>query len=265
MEVGVNLSQEIKILHQDPNIRCIYIHVLSETLEVFKSSLCKGDWQTDLKDLDLSKPCFIVYRKESDFMLLHYLPMSTPVKEKMLLSISKQVLIKQLMITESIFGTTIDDFTLASIQGHLKKDHDKPLTEKEVEYNRQQVQTAQMAIGISSRGNAASISFPLEENLLNKLKELKNKQLLLITIVNEKFILNQELSLELNEVTSNIPDEPLFFVYSNQGIIFGFISPPKISIKQRMLYAASRVGLINTLERDLGFVFKNKVIYFYIV
>jgi hypothetical protein len=253
-QIKFKIHNDIRLKLEDAQTRSIQILIRNEEMLLGFSTQTEADWKIDLGILEWKEPCFVLFKVES-FLLLHYLPMGTPVKEKMMYSIAKQFLLKEFQITNSLLGGEKNDFSAELVKDCFKVN--RVYTVQEVEKQQIIKQQSEMAIGLSTRGNSASIAFPIEENLRIRLENYQNGDLVVIGLENEKFKLVFDTNCPLREIPQNLKcNEPMFFVHRQTELLFGYISPPSAPIKTRMLYAASKANLVSFVETVLGSVDK---------
>lgn len=128
-------------------------------------------------------------------------------------------------------------------------------------------------MGISARStNASNLQFDISSEaqtaLTSTLKDTQNGGLVALSIQDEKTVLKIQHTKVSNvqQLATILPSqEPLFvfFVIGGAGngeIVFAYISPPECKIKERMLFAASRQTVIQSVEQILSTSIRKKVL-----
>lgn len=249
-----------------------------------------GSWTEDydssvLSRLEERQPAYILYRLDSEnnqgyeWLFITYSPDNAPVREKMLYAGTRATLKSTFgggHIKDELFATTMAD---ASYKGYIKHlEHQAappPLTDAEHELNLVKQTENRADIGIHTRhSNLPGVNFPVSEEALGKLEELRDKQ---ITFVQLRVDTEAEM-IELlfagdvtnDDMASKFPeDHPCYsfvlFKHTHEGdylesIVFIYSMPGyKCSVKERMLYSTCKAPLLAALEEQLKLEIVKKI------
>ncbi|OBT58935.1 hypothetical protein VE04_00858 [Pseudogymnoascus sp. 24MN13] len=244
-------------------------------------------------DLDLLTPhvtdkeaAYIILRRYPDdsdsFIAVTYVPDAAPVRQKMLFASTRLTLIRELGIErfrETIFATTKAELTADGFRKHDKHvELEAPLTEEELALGA--VKRAESEEGRGSNVKRSHISdhfaMPISDDALGALKKLgdsagrDNLVQLKINIASETIELASTSSATLPELSTVISStEPRFSFFNHShdvpngspstSIIFIYTCPGASKIKERMLYASSRQGVIAVAEKGAALKVVKKI------
>ena len=217
-----------------------------------------------------TKCAYVIFRtdvKSGDkFAFVSYVPDNAPVKSKMLYASTKNTLLRALgtqYFDPILFANSVDELTGDGWrQTQESLNTAAPLTESEISL--QNVMTASTATTVASRGklvsdNTTTLLFQLDSDLESSLAEAKNSTNKILTIAISEETLQLVTSNTISsdsEITSHISNTassfPAYHVYSNEsGAKFFILSCPSGSkVRERMLYASSKQGLLSHLKEQ---------------
>lgn len=236
---------------QSNQTRCIKVGIVSESLQEQDSFPVSGSFEDDFtivtKCLEPKKPSYVLYRLDSttsssehEWLFLCYVPDDAAVRDKMLYASTRSSLLQSLgenRFVDSIFGTTMDEFTLQGYKKHLKAQKAAaPLTQREQELAdiRLAEMSASQSGGINARrslldnANAPSpglnkLAKLLSNDAMGKIKLLSQGQdanfntvILYLDITTEIVEIKETLETTAETLSSHIPkDQPsfVFFAY----------------------------------------------------
>ncbi|TKX27338.1 cofilin/tropomyosin-type actin-binding protein [Elsinoe australis] len=220
--------------------------------------------------------------KSDGYLAITFVPDAAPVRQKMLFASTRTTLVRELGIErfgESIFCTNVEEVSPEGWERHLKHQRlENPLTEEE--RANEGIREAEMlessgtggremggmGMGGAQRSSTGTKGLRREEGLEGKVGEVKGGgEGVLVTL---KIDVPNE-TLQVDKVQSGISaaslkdsishDEPRysFFTYTPPGeseakIIFLYTCPSGSKIKERMVYASSRISVVKMAENELG-------------
>ncbi|KAI8912566.1 hypothetical protein EDD86DRAFT_188057 [Gorgonomyces haynaldii] len=252
---GIKASKDVSALFVGGQKRALLLSIKEETLECTQSLDPVKDWENDLDvvhEWAQKEPCFVLVRRETDWILFQYVPDTASVRDKMLYASTKNTLTKDLgesNLSDVIFCTQPDEISLKGYQAYQKhKNAQAPLTERELE--KQAILKAEsiseMALNFSPM-NATGLQFPVQDQAVKALEKLStltdHMVVLQIDSTTEQITLLLEQSVTFEHISQSIPKTTACYVIyrlTNGETIFVYVSPPEIKIKDRMLYSATR-------------------------
>ena len=217
----------------------------------------------------------------------------------MLFASTRLTLVRELgteRFRDTLFVTTKEELTAEGWQKHDKHGELKaPLTDEEQTLQGVKEAEAEAGRGTSSRSSHVSsgLSFPISERALSALRTLTeggdnlvqlvwcitannwrySNQLMLVQMIDvgrEAIELVGTSRTELEDLSSHISDSDprySFFRYSHEHegqeqspIIFIYTCPSGSKIKERMIYASSRAGIIAAAGKEAGVEVAKKVV-----
>ncbi|KAI9874988.1 MAG: Twinfilin-1 [Pleopsidium flavum] len=292
MQSGISASQELLQAFNDlvssPHQRGLLAGIQKEQLVPLEPIPSESeDFFTDLSSLIPlirdNEATYIILRRYADasdgFVAVTYVPDTANVRSKMLFASTRLTLIRELgseRFRETIFATTKAELTAEGWRKHEKHGEVKaPLTQGE-----QALQGVKEAEAEESRGTGArsshvrsGVKFPISEEALEALKGLEggseNLVQLKINASTETVELADTSLTEADALASTISDsEPRysFFRYSHafegeeqQPLVFIYTCPSGSKIRERMMYASSRHGMVVTAGREAGLTIDKKM------
>ncbi|KAI9830370.1 MAG: Twinfilin-1, partial [Thelocarpon superellum] len=206
------------------------------------------------------------------YVAVTYVPDHAKVRQKTLFASTRLTLVRELgteRFRETLFATRREELSADGFQKHDKHEEQKaPLTQEE--QTLQEVREAEAAAsqGTSARSSHVSsgLSFPITDDAISALKGLDvgrhNLVQLKINVADEKVELADTSSTDAEKVASTISGtEPRysFFRYQHEfdgkeesPVVFIYTCPESSKVKERMLYASSRAGIISTASSEAG-------------
>ena len=231
------------------------------------------------------------------FVAITYVPDTANVRQKMLFASTRLTLVRELgaeRFRDTFFATTKEELTADGWRKHERHGElTAPLTEEERILQGVRDAEAEASRGTTSRSSHVSsgLSFPIATEALDSLRGLATSESNLVQLVSrprldldrsgadhcaQRIDIPRE-SVELvstdnasaADLASLISDsEPRysFFRYTYQrdgenvsSTIFIYTCPSSSQIKERMLYASSRAGVIQTATNEAGLEVSKKV------
>jgi twinfilin-like protein len=253
---------------------------------------------TRLKDNEAAYIILRRYENSADgYVAVTYVPDTANVRQKMLFASTRLTLVRELgteRFRETIFVTTKQELMAAGWQSHDKHTQLKaPLTEEEKTLQQVKDAEAEASMGTSHRASHLSSNSKLTvaEGALKALRELPTADDNLVQLVFMLdyliIIVHRLTDMQMFDVptetlelvgTSSVSTEGLsaalsdseprysFFRLSHipegqtqSPIIFIYTCPPSSKIKARMLYAASRRGVVDVATKDGGLTVAKQV------
>lgn len=277
---GISISQPVVDALADSSRTLVEVRIEGESFVLGKEAeTSTNDWSSlvqQAQGLLGNSPNYIILKASHPqialkWALLQYTPDTSTVREKMMYSSSKTLLLKHLPVDQKdlwqVFATDKKEFTAKGLDDFAAStEAPKPLTAREIEKQAHQYQEASAAVGLSSRAtNASNLQFEITPTAVTALKSsLLESGVVALGIENEKTVLiveQKELS-SLTDLSTAIPQETALFVFfklaSKEDIGFCYVSPPSCKIKDRMLFAASRQTVISQVEALLSVSIKKK-------
>lgn len=292
-QTGIQANEELLNVFaasKDGSLRVIKISIESEELIFAESASPLDDWIQDydssvLSRLEELQPCYILYRLDSEnnqgyeWLLITYSPDNAPVREKMLFAATRATLKSTFgggHIKDELFATSKSD---ASYQGYLAHlEHEAappPLTNAEEELQLVKQSESRSDIGIHTRhSNLPGVNFPISEEALQKLVELRDKKITLVQLSveteDEQIELSYAGDCSVEELPTKMPeDHPRYsfflFKHTHEGdylesVVFIYSMPGyKCSVKERMLYSTCKAPLLAGLEEQFQLEISKKI------
>ncbi|KAI9824966.1 MAG: Twinfilin-1 [Phylliscum demangeonii] len=284
MQSGIAVSRELQQAFNDlvdsPNQRGILAGIEQEQL-VFRQSLSSesADFFSDLPQLaSLLKEheaAYVLLRRYPDasdgFVAVTYVPDTAPVRQKMLFALSRMTLDPRKLGLErfcyTLSATTKDDLTADGFRRQERHEMDQaPLTQEEQALESVKQAEAEASRGTSARSGhvSSALSFPVSNDAAAALRTLpesnQNLVLLRIDVATETIELAAVAIVEPEQLGGAISaSEPRYAFYryghDYEGqhlapIAFLYTCPSGAKIKERMVYASSRAGVISYAEAE---------------
>ncbi|KAI9826328.1 MAG: Twinfilin-1 [Thelocarpon impressellum] len=285
MQSGIRASEELhrsfNELLSSPSQRGLLVGIRDERLvplETIPST--SADFSSDLSAvvsrLKDDNATYVILRRYSDvpdgLVAVTYVPDIANVRQKTLYASTRLSMVKELgteRFRETLFATTKEELTAEGFHLHDKHGELKaPLTQEE-----QGLEDIKEAEATASRGTAArsshvssGVMFPITNEALRALKDMEaggyNLVQLMIDVRKEQIELAATSQTEAAQLATAISeDEPRysFFRYQHDfhgqaesPVIFIYTCPSGSKVKERMLYASSRAGVIATASSEAG-------------
>ncbi|KAI5969415.1 TWF1 [Candida margitis] len=225
------------------------------------------------------QPVYIILPYQSSKVFISFIPDSAPIKQKMLYASTKNTLLSNLgssSFAYKLAWTELDELNAEYLQKVINEDGATgPLTEDEKILqnlnNKSHIQgyghgfKKELASMSSQTSSASDILYKFDDELANEFSNLtKNAndyRLLVfnIDLSNEVIKLtskntNVELTSLVKKLQDNSPSGPTYSIYNYapQKYTFIYSCPSGSSVKDRMIYAASKNSLINHLKTYLN-------------
>jgi len=201
-----------------------------------------------------------------------YVPDTANVRQKMLFASTRNTLTRELgaqKFADSIFATTKAELTAEGFRKH--DDHaaePAPLTEEESTMKAVREAEAEASQGMSARkAHTKGGVVPFSKESIEALSNLQSGEFinlvqLAINIEKEVVELANASSSAIGDFTKVIADDSprySFFVFKHtyegveeSPIVFIYTCPPQSTIKERMMYATCRKGVVFTAEHECG-------------
>ncbi|MCJ1314609.1 Twinfilin-1, partial [Agyrium rufum] len=225
------------------------------------------------------------------FIAVTYVPDAAPVRSKMLFASTRLTLVRELgaeRFRGTLFVTLKEELSVEGWKRHDKHgEGDAPLTEEEKSLKGISDATAEISRGTTSRSSHVSsgLVFPISESALQSLKQLPSGRHNLVQLVSfGASYFNMSLDLAQNVQKIEVASETIelahssaittdalgrsiseieprysFFRYSHNfkgedqsPIIFIYTCPQTSRIKEKMLYASSRAGVLAMASSEGG-------------
>ncbi|CAA22475.1 Twinfilin [Schizosaccharomyces pombe] len=225
--------------------------------------------------LGSEEPAFVLVYDDSKknlLQLISYVPENANVRRKMLYASSRAAFVRCVTLAkldESYFASTPEELDYQQIMKSLSKQEDQsPLRQDELErkeYNESMQSSVTHKRPLVTRGVAMSI----DDKALKALSDLKSStenNLVILSIDKEVISLSQEKqNIPPSDVKSFFSStEPNFAFYSlpkdgSSKILFIYICPMQATVKHRMVYSSSKLGLLDSIKAELGIVIDGKI------
>ncbi|KFX98856.1 hypothetical protein V497_01755 [Pseudogymnoascus sp. VKM F-4516 (FW-969)] len=290
MQSGITASAELTAAFNDlvatPSQRGLLVTIDKEKLlpgSAIESS--SSDFFSDLDNLAPhikdNEAAYIILRRYPDasdsFIAVTYVPDAAYVRQKMLFASTRLTLIRELGIErfrETIFATTKAELTADGFRKHDEHvELEAPLTEEEQTLGAVKRAESEEGRGSSVKRSHISDHFamPISDDAMGSLKKLgesgggDNLVQLKINISSETIELASTSTATLPELSTTISSsEPRFSFFKHShddstSIIFIYTCPGASKIKERMLYASSRQGVVSVAEKGAGLKIAKKI------
>lgn len=233
-----------------------------------------------------NEPAYVFYRMDTknnqgyQWLFIAYSPDFSKVRDKMLYAGTRATLKLEFgngHIKEEIFATHQSDASLDGFKKHLVSlNADAPLTEAEMELKEMTKNEHHNKHGVLSKHvTLPGINFPMDDDALEKLTELGDKQIsyiqLKIDVDKEEIQLSKwENDLPLERYPSVVPSDAAryhFFLFKHthegdylESIVFIYSMPGySCSVKERMLYSSCKASVIALCEEFLKMEILKKI------
>lgn len=232
-------------------------------------------------------PGYAVFPREDDgYVFISFIPDSAPIKQKMLFASTKNTLIQQL--GSSNFGpkhilalTEVEELTKESYDKQTLNDNDGPLTTNEQMLAQidslQNLNLAQSASNnafkrelpsmhtsseSSSSESSHGLLFKIDPSLHEVLEQELTSKLIIIRIDGEAEklgLLSEDSGVKPSEIIGKTEKallgataSPTYVLYGHQPgeVAFIYLCPSGSKVKERMLYAANKQGLLRHLKAE---------------
>lgn len=279
-QTGIQANDDLKGVFarsKEGNIRTIKVDIQDEQLICSESIEPEGDWENDydrtiLPLLDDKDPCYLFYRLDSqnnqgyEWLFISYSPDFAKPQRKMLFAGTKATLKKEFgggHIGDEIFGTQPSDVSLSGYKKHkVSESAPPPLTDQELELELVKQQEMRADISVDSKqSHMTGVQFPLTDEALEKLVELKEKKLGLVQleldIPSETIVLaDTKEDIAANDLSGRVPGDRgryIFYLFKHtfegdylESVVFVYSMPGyKCPIKERMLYSTCKGPLLD--------------------
>lgn len=199
-----------------------------------------------------SQPLYIFYKADK-LTFITFVPEYCPIRSKMIYASSKQGLLRELgqNVERNLSFTSRSELSSEGWKSVLEHENgEKPLTESEISLNAVKEMEFQARQLVSQHGT--QLSFEVDDAVKEAASGLEIDQLLALKIENERVVVLDQV--ETANVVSALHSEcPSYNVYRNQhGTFFIYTCPSGSKVKERMMYAANRTGLVNYLQEITG-------------
>ncbi|KAI9702541.1 MAG: Twinfilin-1 [Candelina mexicana] len=279
MQSGISASKELHQAFNDlvssPGQRGLLAGIKNEQLiplDVITSS--SADFSSDLTSLNSlikdNEAAYIILRRYADspdgYVAVTYVPDTAPVRQKMLFAATRLTLVRELGLErfrETLFATTKAELTAEGWKKHdLHGETKAPLTEEEQSLQDIKDAEADASRGTSARSHHVStdskLKLLIDDDALDALKGLKGGDHNLVQL---KYNMPKE-TIELagtssaeagtlaNAVSESEPRYSFFrYSYHSEGreespVIFIYTCPSGSKLKERMVYALGRAGIV---------------------
>uniref|UniRef100_A0A8C5QTR6 Twinfilin actin binding protein 2 n=1 Tax=Leptobrachium leishanense TaxID=445787 RepID=A0A8C5QTR6_9ANUR len=271
-------------------IRLIKVAINEEQLVLGAHKELRFSWDKDydalvLPLLDESKPCYILYRLDSqnaqgfEWIFLSWSPDNSPVRLKMLYAATRATVKKEFgggHIKDELFGTAKEEVALSGYQKHVTScAAEAPLTAAERELQRIKINEVKTEISVESKQQTLQgLSFPLRSDAEEAIQLLKQKRInyiqLRLDLEKETIDLVHTKHTDIRDLPSRIPPDTAryhFFLYKHshegdhlESVVFIYSMPGyKCSIKERMLYSSCKNRLLESVEQDFQLDIAKKI------
>ncbi|MCJ1334515.1 Twinfilin-1 [Thelotrema lepadinum] len=293
MQSGISASRELNdafnsLVSSPTAERGLLVGIEKESLVPKETiRLSSTDFFDDLNALDTllheDQAAYIILRRYQNapdgFVAVTYVPDKAKVRQKMLFASTRLTLVRELgaeRFRETLFATTKNELTPEGWRKHDKHGElQAPLTEEEQTLQGVKAAEAEASMGTTSRSShvSGSLSLPMSDAARQALKDLltgnDNLVQLKIDTASESVELSSKGSSDVESLGQAISDsEPRysFFKYSHQSegqavspILFIYTCPSGSKIKERMMYASSRAGIIAAANSEAGIDISKKM------
>ncbi|KAH3681598.1 hypothetical protein WICPIJ_007472 [Wickerhamomyces pijperi] len=247
-------------------------HIENESIELTKIISGSPDLSQDFNQLrsELSESVakYIIIKRETNaaanlYTFISYVPDYSPVKDKMLYASSKNTLIKSLgseYFSDVIFINGLDEITYANYKATISGGDSagSGLSNREVELQKikdDEMKTLLQSSSVTAKRQLVThqndFSFKFKENTNFAIEELKLYSLNIDLKTEEIFLSNQQpLTTTRDLLTAISPDSPQFNILKYKGKVYFIYSCPSGSkVKERMIYASNKQGVINHFQK----------------
>lgn len=224
------------------------------TLEHVQEQLAPG---TEARYVALRDP-----NDSSSFLFVQFMPDNAPLSSKMKYASSHATIHRQLggssTFTTSIFWTDLDEVSSKGLNAHFAHESaPAPMTEEEE--NLATAVELEKAHGTTGRSVANQATLAVNASVSPKAKsaisDLKDGNALLFTVESDdKETVDLAAECNASDLASEASnsDGPRYVVATVDSVsIFAFVCPRSSSIKQRMLFASTRIAFHNWLKSEI--------------
>lgn len=208
------------------------------------------------------EPKYIILRlpeQSSQFAFVQFMPDLAPLSAKMKYASSHATIHRQLggssIFTTNIFWTELDEVSTKGLDAHNAHEQaPAPLTEEEQSLATAVELEQTQGTGGKSVANQATLAVNanISEDSTAALQSLQNNRALLFTVSSdsrETIELAAQCSAEDLAQQAASADGPRYVVVRLNSInVFAFVCPRSSSIKQRMLFASTRIAFLDLLK-----------------
>jgi len=282
--VSEELSNEVK---NDTNT--IVIKISPDSTQLIPDSSFSQPSSTSLSSIfeqvhsymskQFPQPAYIIIPYKSTKVFISFIPDSAPIKQKMLYASTKNALLSSLgssSFAYKLAWTELDELDAEHLEKVISEDGKSgPLTEDEKILQSLNNKTHMQGHEYGFKKELASMSSPsptasdilykfddeLETEFKNLTRNANDQRLLVFNIdLNDESIkltkkdIDVEVTSLINKLQSNSPSGPTYSIYNYAPNRYTFIysCPSGSSVKDRMIYAASKNALINHLKTYLN-------------
>lgn len=280
MQSGITASEELlttfKSFTADTSIRGFIVKIQNEKLIPTDNIPAKSTFESDLSQLDslltTNEAAYVILRRDPNIITVTFVPDTANVRQKMLFASTRNTLIRELgseKFTENIFATEKHELTAEGFKkhdDHVKKD--APLTEEERVLGEVRKLEAEAASSTQTRkshilGPGGIKGMPWSDEAIQAVKDLAAGKHTLVQIAlnvaEENVYLADASEVAINGLQGAISNtDPRYsfirFKHTYDGqeeepIIFLYTCPTQSKIKERMVYASSRLGIVKWAEK----------------
>ncbi|KAI9859449.1 MAG: Twinfilin-1 [Vezdaea acicularis] len=292
MQSGISASQELhkafNELVSSPSQRGVIVGIKDERLEPLQIiPSTSPDFSEDLTQLASllkeNEAAYIILRRYPNtpdgFVIVTYVPDTANVRSKMLFASTRLTLARELgteRFRETLFATTKVELTAEGFTKHDAHGAQKaPLTEEEQTLQNVKAAEAEASLGTMARSShiESGINFPISAEALDALRGLQggsyNLVQLRIDVPREtiEYLGKSTIAPEgfADAVSDKEPRYSFFrYQYKVEGkeevpIVFIYTCPTESKVKERMIYATSRLGITRIVEREAGLEVAKKI------
>lgn len=267
------VKQFNKFISEENDI--LMANIIDETVQLHKiinEPSLKQSFASLQAELADDKPFYIVVKHEDEgngvnyYSFISFVPDYAAVKQKMIYASSRNNMIRQLgsdYFKHSLFLNEIDELTFDSWKRSISGDddsNDNVLSRKEQELQSIKNHESSIASSVPTSTtkkqlvtHANNFSFKFNENanfqpLVNHIYSLN----LNMAGEEEVYLSNQQTFSSINDILSLISDEaPQFNIVNYKDKVYFIYSCPSGSkVKDRMVYASNKLGVINHLKSN---------------
>lgn len=294
MQSGITVSPELATAFNDlvsnPTLRAVIATITSESLtpaQTLTSSTPSffDDLPSLIDHLSPTQAAYILLRRYPDapdgYVAVTYVPDAAPVRQKMLFASTRLTLVRELgaeRFREQIFVTEIKELTKEGWERHDASGASKaPLTQEEQVLQGVKQAEAEARGGTEGRRleTGGKLSIAIDAEARSALEGLKDGQgvgrlvQLSIDLKSEEIKLVGTSEVGAQGLAGAIDDEApryAFYTYKHSldgaeqsSLVFIYTCPSGSKVRERMVYASSKEGLVAAARADIGLDIAKKV------
>lgn len=292
MQSGISASAELQSAFQQlvssPSQRALLVTIDKESLTPTHALPASSpDFFADLTALteilsqSPSQAAYILLRRYPNapdgFIAVTFVPDSAPVRQKMLFASTRLALVRELgaeRFREQVFATTVAELSKEGWERHDASGAlQAPLTEEEEVLKGVRDAEAEERGGTKGRplATGGKLQIAISDEASGALEQLKNGEkgalvVLCVDVKSERVELSQSITCTVQNLAEVVgEDGPRYAFYNYEAgdgemkLVFIFTCPNGAKVRERMVYASSKEGVVAAARTEIGLDVAKKV------